>query len=480
MLSHLNAYQSSQQRPAVAKHCTHSHDTRVRYSDPLSRHFEQLSRSSSARIPLTHPREEFPNSHMDGSTHNGKANTHSVSIQLYLEVRLPSLGSFAGELRSKENLRTHNYAIEGKAIDLKCFGSLRHGFALPGADLGLVMTTHGELLQKELEAECPRILNKAFLDAGFGARMIQRTRIPTIKFHVQGSCSSNVRSRKHAPNLEFPASLGIHCDINFSGRLALYNTKLLRCYALCDERVRLIGVFVKMWAKARNTSNPYRGTLCSYGYILMVIHYLTNVIDPPLVPNLQLSSQPCPGHSKIASFSEYNILFINNEAGLERRASYNIKYGNRQSIGKLLRGFFAYYGSRYQMMPPGCFNWVQNVVSIRTQGGIVAKLDKDWNTSRTDEHGHRLRFLVAIEDPFEHNHNVGRKVTDQGLKAITAEFSRARIIIRRVQEIPRVGWEWRTDNGHVDSSATQHPICPRNSPRNTRIFNTLLWLWFQC
>ncbi|KAE8387346.1 hypothetical protein BDV23DRAFT_186379 [Aspergillus alliaceus] len=204
-----------------------------------------------------------------------------------------------------------------------------------------------------------------------------------------------------------------------------------------------------MWAKARNTSNPYRGTLCSYGYILMVIHYLMNVIDPTLVPNLQLSSQPCPGHSKIASFSEYNILFINNEAELERRASYNIKYGNRQSIGKLLRGFFAYYGSRYQMMPPGCFNWVQNVVSIRTQGGIVAKLDKDWNTSRTDEHGHRLRFLVAIEDPFEHNHNVGRTVTDQGLKAITAEFSRARIIIRRVQEIPRVGWEWRTDNGHV-------------------------------
>jgi Ni,Fe-hydrogenase I small subunit len=34
-------------------------------------------------------------------------------------------------------------------------------------------------------------------------------------------------------------------------------------------------------------SRPRYGTLCSYGYVLMVIYFLTNVVQPPVLPNLQ-------------------------------------------------------------------------------------------------------------------------------------------------------------------------------------------------
>ncbi|KAE8348588.1 hypothetical protein BDV28DRAFT_161220 [Aspergillus coremiiformis] len=513
MLTDASAQLLSQQQLAVASHCTTSCDTQF----PSNRHKEEprpygqtdtywasnppvsaIGHASSASDPAGYSYSHAPRTRF-GDQQSDPCRRIQLQINYLnsLAARVPRFGSFACELRNKEMLRTlltslarealeryakqHGYAIEGKAIDLKCFGSLRNGFALPGADLDLVMTTHGESFPKELEAQCPRILNKAFIDAGFGSRMIQRARIPMIKlcekpsqeplsseFRCNGrapdSCSSSApHAQKQSPKLEVPVLAGIQCDINFTGRLALYSTELLRCYAICDERVRLVGIFVKMWAKARKIDSPYHGTLCSYGFILMVIHYLINVADPPLVPNLQLLCPPSPRHIRTADSNAYDLRFFNNETELRGRACYNMTYGNRQSVGELLRGFFAYYGGRCKTTLSGGFNWVQDVISIRTQGGLLSKLEKGWNTARTDKNGHRLKFLIAIEDPFEHNNNVGATVTDKGLKAIRAEFSRAQTIICRVQEIPGVGWEWRTNSGH-------HPTFPKSSRRSAIIF----------
>lgn len=41
---------------------------------------------------------------------------------------------------------------------------------------------------------------------------------------------------------------------------------------------------VKIWTKKRQINNPYRGTLSSYGYVLLVIHFLTNVKFPSVLP----------------------------------------------------------------------------------------------------------------------------------------------------------------------------------------------------
>ncbi|KAE8377684.1 hypothetical protein BDV26DRAFT_281635 [Aspergillus bertholletiae] len=307
-----------------------------------------------------------------------------------LQPQINYLDSLAAR-RLNDMLR--NIAIKDKAIDLKCFGSLRNGFALPGAGLDLVMTTHGEVFPKDIEGTGPQILCKAFLDSGFDARITEKPRAPIVKLYepppqehlnshmVESRWRNNHHFSKQVTNLETLSLVGVQCDINFSGHLVIYNTELLHSYALCDERVRIVGVFVKMWAKARKINSPCHGTLCSYGYILMVIHYLMNVVDPPL----------------------YNIRFSKNETEL-RRACYNMAYGNRQPVGEMLCGFFAYYGSRCKITTSGAFNWTQDVISI------------------------------PIKDPFEHNHNVGRNVSGKGLEAIRAEFSRAQAIICRIQD----------------------------------------------
>ncbi|KAK3203520.1 hypothetical protein GRF29_112g1561921 [Pseudopithomyces chartarum] len=92
------------------------------------------------------------------------------------------------------------------------------------------------------------------------------------------------RERKQGP-LDFPKSgVGIQCDINFANPLALHNTHLLHCYSLTDPRVRPMILFVKAWAKRRKINSAYSGTLSSYGWVLMVLHYLVNIVSPPCVP----------------------------------------------------------------------------------------------------------------------------------------------------------------------------------------------------
>lgn len=135
--------------------------------------------------------------------------------------------------------------------------------------------------------------------------MLPRARIPIIKLTLPPSSG---------------APFGIQCDIGFENRLALENTRLLLTYALTDTRLRTMVLFskrlsirtstvlssafdpelladrfpffapmfshaaVKVWTKRRKINNPYVGTLSSYGYVLMVIYYLTHIVRPPVLP----------------------------------------------------------------------------------------------------------------------------------------------------------------------------------------------------
>lgn len=52
------------------------------------------------------------------------------------------------------------------------------------------------------------------------------------------------------------------------------NTKLLRTYGSIDPRVRNLVFLIKHWAKNRHLNSPSDGTLSSYGFILLLIHFL--------------------------------------------------------------------------------------------------------------------------------------------------------------------------------------------------------------
>lgn len=244
------------------------------------------------------------------------------------------------------------------------------------------------------------------------------------------------RERKAGP-LDFPKSgVGIQTDINFFNPLGIHNTQMLRCYSLCDPRVRPMILFVKSWVKRRKINSSYSGTLSSYGFVLMALHYLTNVANPPVLPNLQ---QPWRPHDRFtkhgvdrAEVEGWEVDFWRREEEIKEAAQHGVLTRNKESLGALLAGFFQYYSS--QGGQPS-FHWMQQVLSLRSPGGLLTKEEKGWVKAVTEQGAGKQvqhRYLFCIEDPFEQTHNVARTVTHNGIVAIRDEFRRAHRILRAI------------------------------------------------
>lgn len=247
------------------------------------------------------------------------------------------------------------------------------------------------------------------------------------------------------PPLDFPKDgVGIQCDINFSNHLALHNSHLLKCYASCDPRVRQMVLFVKAWSKRRKINTPYHGTLSSYGYVLMVLHYLINIAQPFVLPNLQ---HPINGWEDTTSGGKvfldgHNIQYFRNESMIQEYARRGFITRNQESLGSLLRGFFHYYAHQGYASPAGGFGWTQDALSLRTLGGTLPKEAKGWTEAKTETvvlagpgpqtKEIRQRYLFAIEDPFEIDHNIARTVVHNGIVSIRDEFRRAHRLIENV------------------------------------------------
>ncbi|EMC92943.1 hypothetical protein BAUCODRAFT_77162 [Baudoinia panamericana UAMH 10762] len=264
----------------------------------------------------------------------------------------------------------------------------------------------------------------------------QATKQLPARPHRSGNPKPWTRERK-AGLLDFPKSgIGIQSDINFFNPLGLHNTQLLRCYSLCDQRVRPMVLFVKSWAKRRKINSSYSGTLSSYGYVMMVLHYLVNVAQPPVLPNLQAPWRPnrscTPPGASTTEVDGWIVDFWRNEDEILGAVRNGQLSQNRESLGSLLLGFFEYYSS--QGYGPR-FQWMQDVLSLRSPGGLLGKAEKGWVKAITEEgEGKKVqhRYLFCIEDPFELSHNVARTVTHQGIVAIRDEFRRARRILLAV------------------------------------------------
>ncbi|KAL8697083.1 MAG: hypothetical protein Q9201_007316 [Fulgogasparrea decipioides] len=241
-------------------------------------------------------------------------------------------------------------------------------------------------------------------------------------------------------HLDFPKDgVGVQCDINFSNRLALHNSTMLRCYNMCDYRVKPMVLFIKAWAKRRKINSPYHGTLSSYGYVLMVLHYLVNVTRPPICPNLQAVDMAARDESfeNTQVIDGHNVRFWRNEKAIQQWAKSGCITEDRHStVGSLLRGFFQYFA-----VGSGGFNWGTEVLSLRTPGGILTKQQKGWFAAKTvvldpvqeGQKGQEIRhrYLFAIEDPFETDHNIARTVVHNGIVAIRDEFRRANRLVHQ-------------------------------------------------
>eukprot|EP00939_MAST-03C_sp_MAST-3C-sp1_P005485 g5485.t1 len=244
----------------------------------------------------------------------------------------------------------------------------------------------------------------------------------------------------------------VDCDCCFGNVLALRNTNMLRMYVECDARFQKIAYIVKRWASCRDIKDPGKGTLSSYGYMLMLVHFLQRR-SPPVLPVLQqlpLDMSPSseattvmmrPGwrlnHEKTRgclrmetgpSGKRCNTYFYelpsqsqSEEAPISerRRVLRAFSSKNQESVGALLAGFFAYFAFG--------FDFYASVVTVRVPAtDRVTKREKvaslgSW-TSVDEER-------LSIEDPFEIGYDVAHVVKPFGQQRIREEFVRACAIV---------------------------------------------------
>ncbi|ORX82780.1 hypothetical protein BCR32DRAFT_267420 [Anaeromyces robustus] len=312
------------------------------------------------------------------------------------------------DLKKREILYNYIKSVAKKIFpDSKIYryGSIENGFSLTDGDIDICILNKDNF--EYTPAECVEILGEKLKNNGIDdIKLLIRARVPIIKMKDNRS--------------------GISCDIGFQNRLAIQNTKLINAYSKIDNRFKQMVFISKIfniylitiyWSKMKNINEPYMGTLSSYCFILMIIHFL-QIRKPPVLPNLQ--------KIYLNNFKEYeyidgfNVSFFGDINNLHKY--WNSE--NNESLGELIVDFFKYYAND--------FPYISGVASVRA-GGIITKEEKEW----TREHQFEInktnsvkdRYWFCVEDPFELTHNLGRPVDRKSLFKIRGEFLKAVKII---------------------------------------------------
>ncbi|CAF3748553.1 unnamed protein product [Rotaria socialis] len=250
-------------------------------------------------------------------------------------------------------------------------GSYKNGFGFRQSDLDVCVqleTNTNESSIQTLENLAEFLQSKQHLFKNI--EIVRNARVPIIRsVHVESN---------------------IEVDISLNNMLPIENTRLLRIYSDIDPRVRELGFVIKTLAKQCNICDASRGTLSSYAYTIMMIHFLQQ-IQPPVIPVLQqvLNDHSSDNVSRVRKCGDWNVYFYDN---LKNLSQVWDGYGlNKLSSGELLVEFLCYYTER--------FNYDTNIVTIR-QVKPLLRAGKGW-----------FHPTIAIEDPFILTHDLTEKLS---------------------------------------------------------------------
>eukprot|EP01114_Cavostelium_apophysatum_P023288 TRINITY_DN8724_c0_g1_i2.p1 TRINITY_DN8724_c0_g1~~TRINITY_DN8724_c0_g1_i2.p1 ORF type:complete len:395 (+),score=68.20 TRINITY_DN8724_c0_g1_i2:85-1269(+) len=147
-------------------------------------------------------------------------------------------------------------SLIGLSPKLHLFGSSANNFGFKETDVDMCIIAKSAK-DRDLELGAIRQLRKVLWREGFvDIEAILGARVPIVRFK--------------------DPQTSLQCDICVNNRLAVVNSRLVHHYTEIDPRFRPLGYVIKNWAKAREINEPYKGTLSSYAYVLMVLHFLQN------------------------------------------------------------------------------------------------------------------------------------------------------------------------------------------------------------
>lgn len=194
---------------------------------------------------------------------------------------------------------------------------------------------------------------------------------------------------------------GLKVDISIENTIAIENTRLMALYMNLDDRVKPLAFALKVWCKSRAISHPEEGTLSSYSWTLMLIHYLQRT-QPPILPNLQENT------ANLEPFSHtYNGSVI--DCYYDETPSF--KSDSKLKVSDLLAGFFHYYAKVFDFDTQ-----VVNIAPIFSDSSSSSR-ELEILTKKQKGRADWERKSIAIQDPFIDDRN-----TAVGCSPILAEW----------------------------------------------------------
>jgi len=318
------------------------------------------------------------------------------------------------------------------------FGSSANGFGSPKSDLDMCLQVpFGTTITSEDMGKLAEKLSSLGMLEVDTSRLTAR--IPVVKFN----CRVEIGESESI----------IECDISMQNPLACINTSLLQSYSTISPKVRILAAILKRWAKRRGINDPSSHTLSSYGYILMLIHFLTShratgagTLAPiygsrgicPILPNLQWMDQrwlqsppgtpyaewqqkPANEHTRMNHPTEekyvVNTLFLRiTDQNVHKALTSRVEQCNRKapSVGYLLAEFFRYYAFE--------FDYKKDVVSLNATASY-GKIERE---AKAESDNWKLYGQsLEIEDPFEQFYDVAHVLKQTNFQRTRKEFALA-------------------------------------------------------
>ncbi|XP_017028214.1 terminal uridylyltransferase 4 [Drosophila kikkawai] len=274
--------------------------------------------------------------------------------------------------------------LKGK-VKVYPFGSLVTGLALKESDIDLYLQPCDDpppMVHKQLYNKVSNFLRRSKCFADVFA--IRHARVPIIR------C-------KHLLT-------GLSIDINMSNPNSTYNSKFVGELMRRDERLRQLGLFLKIWAKKLKLIG--HGSMTSYCLVSMII---VSLQVQNLLPSVKELQSFCPPENLCGVNYAYTLHLMP-------------PIPNRMSTQELIRNFFVYYSTvdfQKSVVSPflGCV--LDRETTFGTPGGgfpeYEAQLQAMEEAVGERPEAFQLDRSMCVQDPFELQHNVAKSVSQSSL-----------------------------------------------------------------
>ena len=238
-------------------------------------------------------------------------------------------------------------------------------------------------------------------------------------------------------------------DLCFLNDIAVVNSSLLREYSLFDNKVRILMLCVKSFAKSNGIASAADGTLSSYSWLNLVIFYLQCI---GMVPVLQcptlMEDHDCERNpnDRWHSVNGLDTIYLTKDIVTKKGIWQQSSHVKDTDIAMLLLGFFKFYSTIFP----------QAAVSASIRFGKIS-LQKTCLSAKLGR--------ISVEDPFEicssHcPHDLGCHVKEDGQRKIHNALKSARTIISAMIH------DGSTNN--LDKVIGQPATCETQGHKNTK------------